>query len=167
MECHVMDNTLTACKCSEEQHQSLPDITFKIQEDTYTIPRDLWVERSRGTCVIKFMHGPGKSEWILGLNFFTNYYAVFDYGNQRLGFAESILKGQKISNSFVDFATKEMQQLFAKVELPEISSEASMVAATALGGWTLFGLYWYLVKKNSQKKVRAQVIADDSELLAQ
>lgn len=36
------------------------------------------------------MHAPGRTMWILGLNFFINYYTVFDYENRKIGFADSI-----------------------------------------------------------------------------
>jgi len=51
------------------------------------------------------MHSPSKGYWILGLNFFTNYYAVFDYENMRIGFAESIKFGKAQSRTFIDWAT--------------------------------------------------------------
>lgn len=51
------------------------------------------------------MHGPGKRYWILGLNFFTNYYTVFDYENEKIGFVDSVTQGVKASTSFMDWAT--------------------------------------------------------------
>ena len=88
--CHVMRNTLTACACTAAEHEAIPDITFEMDGSQYIIPRDMWYERGENNqCVIKFMHGPGKSQWILGLNFFTNYYTVFDYESYRIGFAKS------------------------------------------------------------------------------
>lgn len=45
--------------------------------------------------------------WILGLNFFQDYYAVFDYGEKKIGFADSINMGKAIheSKSFIEWAT--------------------------------------------------------------
>jgi hypothetical protein len=88
--CRVLQNTLHSCDCTLQQQQSIPDIQFDIGSETYTIPRDKWFERAGGQCVIKFMHGPHKDYWILGLNFFENYYTVFDYENMQIGFADSI-----------------------------------------------------------------------------
>lgn len=65
------------------------------------IPKDMWFEKAGETCVAKFMHHPGRNEWILGLNFFNNYYTVFDYGNDSIGFAKSKNFGRKATNSFV------------------------------------------------------------------
>lgn len=33
MECYVMPNTLTACDCTEDQYNKVPDINFKIEGD--------------------------------------------------------------------------------------------------------------------------------------
>jgi len=95
MSCTIDANLLHTCGCTEEQHKAMPDITFYIHSDKYTIPSTQWFERgSNGQCVVKFMHAPGRNMWILGLNFFQDYYAVFDYGEKRLGFAESINMGK-------------------------------------------------------------------------
>ena len=76
-----MPNTLTACDCTDEQYNNVPDINFKIQGDQYSIRRSLWFEKVGKTCVAKFMHHAGRDMWILGLNFFNDYYTVFDYEN--------------------------------------------------------------------------------------
>ena len=104
--CKKMDNTLTQCVCSAEEHAAIPDITFKIEGKTYIIPRDEWYVRSpeHGKCVIKIMHNPYKTIWQLGLNFMTTYYTVFDIGNKRLGFAESIKNGFAHSEKFREWA---------------------------------------------------------------
>ena len=54
-------------------------------------------------CVIKFMHGPREDHWILGLNFFNNYYTVFDYENKQIGFVESINLGKPTSKTFINW----------------------------------------------------------------
>ena len=41
-------------------------------------------------CAIGIMSHPMMEFWILGLNFFENYYTVFDQENRRVGFAPSI-----------------------------------------------------------------------------
>jgi len=101
MNCWKMQNTLTACGCTEEQHEKVPDINFELDGQQMVIPRDMWFEKSGDTCVAKFMHHPGRNEWILGLNFFNNYYTVFDYGENSIGFAKSKNFGRKAKNGFV------------------------------------------------------------------
>ena len=107
MSCERLLNTLHSCHCSANEYAALPDLTFDIGGETYTIFRHDWVERSDdGQCVIKFMHAPGSSQWILGLNFFKNYYTVFDYSGPRIGFADSINRGKPSANhEFIDWAT--------------------------------------------------------------
>ena len=103
--CQRLKNTLTMCDCTEEQHQSIPDIHFTLDGTEYKINRDQWFERapSHNKCVIKLMHGPHKPYWILGLNFFTNYYTVFDYKNKQIGFAESINMGKPMNKGFINW----------------------------------------------------------------
>lgn len=93
------------CDCTQEQHESIPDIHFTIDGVEYKINRDMWFERAAeaGKCVIKIMHGPHKPYWILGLNFFNNYYTVFDYKNMQIGFAESVNMGKPPNKNFINW----------------------------------------------------------------
>lgn len=76
-----MATSLTGCPCTPEEFENVPDITFTVNGDKFKIPNHNWVERGDGICVLKFMHAPARDDWILGLNFFENYYTVFDYEN--------------------------------------------------------------------------------------
>ena len=50
---------------------------------SYTLPRESYVRRHKnGLYSVNIMSG---NSWILGLNFFSNYYTVFDMENQRIG----------------------------------------------------------------------------------
>ena len=40
----------------------------------------------------------------MGLNFFENYYTVFDYENLQIGFADSVKKGMHTSDSFMNWS---------------------------------------------------------------
>lgn len=100
-ECHKSPTTLTVCKCNKMQHESIPDLSLHIDGVLYKINRNQWFERQNDMCVIKFMHAPNRKVWILGLNFFTNYYSIFDYESKRIGFAESVLAGGPPSKSFM------------------------------------------------------------------
>ena len=94
MKCKKMKNSLTACMCTEAQHAKVGDITFDVNGDEFVIPRDEWFSRDAetGVCVAKITHH-ASDMWIAGLNFFNNYYTVFDYGQNRIGFAKSIHSG--------------------------------------------------------------------------
>ena len=110
LNCYVLKNKMTACDCTKEQHESIPDLTFTINEDKYIIERNQWYERGDGICYIKFMHAPGRTQWILGLMFFQNYYSVMDYEAMRIGFAESKMFMKGTATGFVHWA--ELSSLF-------------------------------------------------------
>jgi len=101
LRCHQSPTTLTVCECTAAQHEVIPDLEFQIGGLPYVINRDQWFERSGNKCVIKFMHAPGRDTWILGMNFFSNYYTVFDYEKKQIGFAQSVLAGSPPSRSFI------------------------------------------------------------------
>jgi len=109
------------CDCTAEEHKSIPDIHFSIDGVEYRINRDQWFERAPeyDKCVIKLMHGPHKPYWILGLNFFTNYYTVFDYKNKQIGFAESINLDEPPNKGFINWCLSSAG-LIGKQELDSV-----------------------------------------------
>jgi hypothetical protein len=60
---------------------------------TYELPKEAFLSPfavgSETFCRLKVMQSPLVNSWILGLNFLHGYYAIFDAGNKRLGFARS------------------------------------------------------------------------------
>ena len=54
-------------------------------------------------CGLYIMTSPIISQWIIGLNFFQNYYIVFDNENKRVGLAPS----KNIGGRAKDFALKQ------------------------------------------------------------
>jgi len=136
-------------------------------------------------CVIKFMHAPGRKQWILGLNFFTNYYTVFDYRNNRIGFAESILAGGPPSKSFMQWvmsteaASKfnlgasryNLQNLFQSssddVVNGPVDSDRLARNCQFYGFWlaiiaVIASLYHCYIKKSSKKTVDERVLNLDT-----
>lgn len=123
-DCHTSPTTLDVCKCrNQTDYEKVPDLNFKIGDTPYTITRDQWFERDGSTCVVKFMHAPNRKVWILGLNFFTNYYTVFDYHNEQIGFAPSKLFNGKPSSKFMQWVKQTDNA--SKAKLMNLQSSAS------------------------------------------
>jgi len=154
--CHKLPNTLDSCDCSKAEHEQIPDIKFLIDGDTYSIPRDKWVERADGQCVVKFMHGPSKDYWILGLNFFENYYTVFDYENLAIGFADSINQDVVVGSSFIDWSLgKSTVPNFMNLRME--TSNQNLILTAALASVLVVSGYYYMMRKHNYGKIRAQV----------
>jgi hypothetical protein len=68
---------------------NLPDLIFTIAGVDYTIPGSrMAVQVGQNTCNL-VVAGMDIPVWILGDVFMREYYTVFDYGNQKVGFAKS------------------------------------------------------------------------------
>lgn len=81
---------------SQEEYDKLPTLKFWIDDTLYEIENYhyTYYYPLQKMVILKIMHMqmPILSRyWIMGLNFFNKYYAVFDADNQRVGLAESIL----------------------------------------------------------------------------
>ena len=167
--CHVMSSSLIGCDCTAEEHKSVQDIHFHINGDDYLIPRESWFERvdSSGTCVVKFMHGPGKEYWILGLNFFNSYYTVFDYENQQIGFAKSKMYGHPVPLAFIQESAaqglanlKQFMSSIGGIEFEEVSPQNKALIGAGTVAWALFGAYYLMITK-SQKEQKSRVLREE------
>lgn len=71
----------------------MPDITFTIDNKEYVIPGKKAIIQAQGTCLFAFMGmdfpKPGP-QWILGDVFMRQYYTVFNYLDQTIGFAKAV-----------------------------------------------------------------------------
>lgn len=71
----------------------IPDITWKIDGQDYTLSGAKLVLQSAGMCIFAMIGmdfpEPGP-KWILGDVFMREYYTVFDYEEQRVGFAPAV-----------------------------------------------------------------------------
>lgn len=71
----------------------MPDIVFKIDGNDYTIPGKSAVIQAQGTCLFAIMgmdFPEGGPQWILGDVFMRQYYTVFNYVDENVGFAKAI-----------------------------------------------------------------------------
>jgi hypothetical protein len=93
------------------------------------------------------MHSPGKTSWILGLNFFSNYYTVFDYSTQKIGFAKSINYLKPASKSFINWATSGSHLM----NLVATHSKSIVYTWVFVVSWALFMVYYCVIKRQTAK----------------
>jgi hypothetical protein len=75
-----------------EKVADIPDIVFTIAGVDYAIPGPKTVIQAQGTCLFAFMGlalPPGAPNWILGDVFMREYYTVFNYSEETIGFAKA------------------------------------------------------------------------------
>lgn len=95
--------------CTSEQFDNLPDMKIQINQYIYTLPKKSYVLQQFNVCYLlimaknfgstttyQFDPSTGKSTlvsspgiWILGNNFLTNYYSIYDLENTRIGLVPS------------------------------------------------------------------------------
>lgn len=72
----------------------LEDIKFNIGEIVYAFTAKKYLKDVEGLCAprLNFVQTPPGEEafWVLGSAFVSRFYTVFDYGQERIGFAEAI-----------------------------------------------------------------------------
>jgi hypothetical protein len=85
---NIMGEYTIDCKKIDE----VPDVVFTIGGIDYTIPGNKTVIQASGVCLFAFMGmdfpAPGP-QWILGDPFMREYYSVFNYVDETIGFAKA------------------------------------------------------------------------------
>ncbi|XP_070823755.1 pepsin A-like [Chaetodon trifascialis] len=70
--------------------QSMPDITFTLNGNSFTVPSSAYVSQSSYGCSTGFGQGGSMALWILGDVFIREYYVAFDVSNQQIGLAKNV-----------------------------------------------------------------------------
>jgi len=74
---------------------SMPDITFQFGEHEFSLSSNDYILQTQGGCISSFMGidipAPAGPIWIIGDAFLRAYYTVYDLGNDRVGFAKSVV----------------------------------------------------------------------------
>lgn len=81
---------LWGARCSRESYEAMPDLTFVLDQTRYTISKKQYMANRNGHCVLQIAPTGNTGKAYLGINFFENYYGIFDMDNKRVGFAESV-----------------------------------------------------------------------------
>lgn len=135
------------CGCTEEQRSQWPDLEYTMDGSKFYIPRDSYVVRQAGTCYMKIMFHKSLPVHIMGLNFFQNYYTVFDQENKKIGFAPSIHQDERL---------KELIKGDNTVSLFSIKNTDSKSVAIVVGSLVLVSIVGFVamnkLKKNQLKK---------------
>ena len=81
------DFGLEAFPCTKDKtYAKLPHITFLINGLKYSVPPASYIGYKAGTCTMKIMTNKRDKTFVtLGLNFFENYYSIFDIENKMIG----------------------------------------------------------------------------------
>ena len=81
------DYGLEAFACTKNKtYALLPHISLLINGLKYSIPPASYIGYKSGTCTMKIMTNKRDKTFItLGLNFFENYYSIFDIENKMIG----------------------------------------------------------------------------------
>ena len=76
---YCYESSIMVCYCDDRQYNnSFPDFTFSIDGVKYFLPKESYVIREGNLCQLGIMTHDTMELWILGLNFFSNYYTIFD-----------------------------------------------------------------------------------------
>lgn len=120
-------------------------MNFTIGGKNYFIPRESYVIDGGSICELGIMSHSTMQMWILGINFFENYYVVFDQENKQVGFAPSISAPSRLA----DIIAEDKQTLLAQ-DLELASGDHVLLAITSTLSVLSCALYLHRRRKTAQ-----------------
>lgn len=103
--------------CSEEQLAAFPEISFVIEGKKFSVGAKDYVWYYQGFCYSMFagIEIPEMDDlWVLGEAFVGRYYSIFDFGQQRMGFAKA--KAAKKTTGHSKKARKQMKKMWHRMQ---------------------------------------------------
>jgi hypothetical protein len=97
------------CKCkSTEDFKNFPDLRWTINGTHYYYPKESYLELQYDQCIllISNMYSVGSGDWMMGINFWENYYMVFDNDNFRVGIAPSKIANKRVIAQYSKTSTE-------------------------------------------------------------
>uniref|UniRef100_A0A3Q0R5G7 pepsin A n=1 Tax=Amphilophus citrinellus TaxID=61819 RepID=A0A3Q0R5G7_AMPCI len=88
--CKIPINTFSSAIVNCQNIQSMPDVTFTLNGNAFTVPASAYVSQSSSGCLTGFGQGGSTQLWILGDVFIREYYAIFNAQSQYIGLAKSV-----------------------------------------------------------------------------
>lgn len=70
-----------SCDSTADDFGGYSDFILNLNGTNYSIPPKSYLTSYGKFCTVDVMYMSNLSNWVLGLNFFTNYYVVFDVQN--------------------------------------------------------------------------------------
>ncbi|XP_068589485.1 pepsin A-like [Cebidichthys violaceus] len=70
--------------------QSMPEVTFTLNGQAFTLPASAYISQSNYGCSTGFGQGGSDMLWILGDVFIREFYVIFDSQGQKMGLAKSV-----------------------------------------------------------------------------
>ena len=110
--------------CSKNAYDDLPNLNIFIDNNHFVLPKESYIHREFGFCYLlviakDFRPGRmfGRNMWILGNNFLTNYYSIYDLENQRIGLVESrhaefISARSRVPEGRKDYESMKLSQVY-------------------------------------------------------
>ena len=93
LDCEEIPNNFVI-KCKKNKKVQLPEFTFNVGENSFTLPRySIWdCDSDYCTLQIQFKIA---GQWILGQIFLENYFTIYNYDNSSIGFAPAAISRLK------------------------------------------------------------------------
>ena len=137
--------TYTFCKCKGvEDFENFPDMRWTINGTNVYYPKETYLHPRmyNGQCALYVteMYSVGSGDWMMGINFWENYYMVMDNDNMRIGMAPSKVASKRVIAAYSKKdETTELNSLFGE---PKVDHSApTKIDAIIWGVFIVIGIY--------------------------